>query len=234
MKFFHFRSEKGRSPDDWKIQREAMVEDQIVHRGIRDSRVLQALRRIERHRFVPGRCRREAYTDQPLSIGHGQTISQPYIVALMTELLRLRGGERILEIGTGSGYQTAVLAELGAWVYSLERCESLAEEAKARLAKLGYGMVRIEARDGYTGWVSEAPFDGILVTAAVEEIPSPWIDQLKIDGVLIVPRGPSEGVQQLMRMTKTGHGMEAEAVELVRFVPFIHPSTTASAIGKGG
>ncbi len=160
---------------DFKTMREKMVESQIKARGVKDPRVLSAMSKVERHRFVPEEFVTSAYSDQPLPIGEGQTISQPYIVALMTELLELKGEERVLEIGTGSGYQAAILAELVKEVYTIEIIESLATSAKKRLTELGYKNVNVKAGDGYLGWPEVAPFDAIIVTAAPDHIPNPLI-----------------------------------------------------------
>jgi len=195
-----------------------MVSSQIEARGVRDTRVLAAMRRVPRHRFVPESQRAHAYEDRPLPIGVGQTISQPYIVALMSELAALEPGDRVLEIGTGCGYQAAVLAEMGVEVFSIEIIESLAKQATATLRELGYGK-RIEIRhgDGYAGWPEHAPFDAILVTAAPPKIPEPLRQQLKRGGRLIIPVG--EQFQRLLRVTRTEDGFREESVIPVRFVP---------------
>ena len=196
----------------------AMVDDQIVARGVRDPRVLSALRKVPRHRFVPDARRDEAYEDTPLSIGHGQTISQPYIVAAMTELLNVSDGDKVLEIGTGSGYQAAVLAELGAKVYSIEIISSLAERADAILQDLGYGNVHVRVGDGFLGWPEHAPFDAIIVTAAPSEVPQPLIDQLAPGGRLVIPVGGDRQVLKLIQRAKTGE-LSRRTVFGVRFVP---------------
>jgi protein-L-isoaspartate(D-aspartate) O-methyltransferase len=205
------------APDDLARARERMVETQIADRGVRDARVLDALRRVERHRFVPEAARPFAYEDTPLSIGHRQTISQPYVVALMTELARVGPRERVLEVGTGSGYQAAVLALLAREVYSVEIVEPLAREARERLASLGYGNVTVRTGDGYRGWPEKAPFDAILLTAAAPEIPEPLLAQLAPGGRLVAPVG--ESVQQLVVVEKTPKGLERRTVTVVRFVP---------------
>ena len=210
-------SQAAKSPDAFARAREAMVADQIVARGVRGPVTLRALRKVPRHRFVPARYAGEAYGDHPLSIGHGQTISQPYIVAFMTEALGLEGGERVLEVGTGSGYQAAVLAEIAAEVYTIEIVEPLAREAEARLAVLGYQNVHARAGDGYAGWPDAAPFDGILVTAAAPRIPEPLKQQLKDGGRLVVPVG--EGVQELTVVTRRGDSFQEQRLIPVRFVP---------------
>lgn len=208
----------GEQPLDQK--REAMVKEQLELRDIRDPRVLQAMRKVKRHLFVPPSMVPFAYDDGPLPIGHEQTISQPYIVAYMTEALRLKPQDRVLEIGTGSGYQAAVLAELVTEVYSIEIIPELAAEAKARLAKLGYSNVQVKQGDGYQGWPEHQPFDAILVTAAPETIPPQLVEQLKNpDGRMIVPVGAVE--QELVLLRKTGGKIESEKLFAVRFVPMV-------------
>jgi protein-L-isoaspartate(D-aspartate) O-methyltransferase len=186
-----------------------------------DPRVLAAMARVPRHAFVPPDQRAAAYSDRPLSIGYGQTISQPYIVALMTDLLRLPAGGRALEIGTGSGYQAAVLAELGHRVHTIEIVPGLAEGAAARLAETGYEDVQVRQGDGYYGWPEAAPFDGIVVTAAAVQIPPPLLAQLKRGGRMVIPVGAAFMVQQLMLVEKLADGtVRTEAVLPVSFVPF--------------
>jgi protein-L-isoaspartate(D-aspartate) O-methyltransferase len=194
-----------------------MVAEQIEARGIRDPLTLAALRRVPRHLFVPPSVRAHAYGDHPLPIGHDQTISQPYIVAFMTEALSLKGGETVLEVGTGSGYQAAVLAEIVARVCTIEIVEPLAEEARERLKDLGFGNVEVRAGDGYLGWPERAPFDGILVTAAAPRIPEPLKQQLKDGGRLVIPVGDRD--QELIVLTRRGAGYEERRVLPVRFVP---------------
>lgn len=201
----------------WDAMRERMVNDQIVRRGVTNPDVLRAVRSVPRHAFVPEAHRAEAYDDHPLPIGEGQTISQPYIVALMTELLDPQPGDRVLEVGTGSGYQAAVLAELVTAVYSIEIVEPLAEESAARLTALGYDNVTVRAGDGYRGWPDEAPFDAVIVTAAPGHVPKPLTEQLKDGGVLVIPVGDKE--QSLLRITRTGNAFKRESVIPVRFVP---------------
>lgn len=201
--------------------REQMVEEQLVARGISDARVLAAMRAVPRHLFVDPALQPRAYEDAPLPIEAEQTISQPYMVALMTQLLEVRGGERILEIGTGSGYQAAILAELGAQVVTVERLEVLAQRARARLQGLGYGgRVDVHVGDGNDGWPAAAPFDGILLTAAVQQIPRPLVDQLRPGGRLILPLGDID-LQGLTRVRKVGDRLEADYLGECRFVKLI-------------
>jgi protein-L-isoaspartate(D-aspartate) O-methyltransferase len=211
------------SGPDFKSRRELMVETQIRARGISDKKVLAALGRVERHRFVPESYRNQAYQDHPLPIGAGQTISQPYIVALMTELLELKGNERVLEIGTGSGYQAAVLAEMGAEVYTIEIIPTLALSAGSLLREMGYNNIRVRTGDGYQGWPEAAPFDGIIVTAAPDHIPEPLLRQLKEGGRMVIPVGT--GFQELKKLRKYRGKVETTAVLPVRFVPLTGPST---------
>ena len=194
-----------------------MVREQIESRGVRDPLTLAAMRKVPRHRFVPEAVAGEAYGDRPLPIGYEQTISQPYIVAFMTEALGLRGGEKVLEVGTGSGYQAAVLAEIAREVYTIEIVAPLAERARADLARLGYPNVRVRAGDGYKGWPEAAPFDAIIVTAAAPRLPEPLLEQLKDGGRLVIPVGEAD--QQLMIVTRTGKTFIRENVLPVRFVP---------------
>ncbi len=208
---------RAAEPDPLAAERARMVASQIAARGVRDERVLSALRAVPRHLFVPEALRPVAYGDHPLPIGHGQTISQPYIVALMTELARVRPGARVLEVGTGSGYQAAVLSLLAAEVCSIEIVEPLAREAGERLARLGYRNVSVRAGDGYAGWPEKAPFDAILVTAAPPEIPGPLLAQLGPGGRLVAPVG--EGEQDLVLVERTAGGLVRRSVAPVRFVP---------------
>jgi protein-L-isoaspartate(D-aspartate) O-methyltransferase len=197
--------------------RELMVQQQIASRGVHDQRVLEAMRKVPRHLFVPLQWRPYAYMDSPLPIGYEQTISQPYIVGFMTEALKLKPGDRVLEIGTGSGYQTAVLADLVRKVYSIEIVKPLAIEAAERLRQLGYANVTVRAGDGYRGWAEAAPFDAIMVTAATGHVPQPLLDQLAPDGRLILPVG--NYFQSLMRIQRTSKGFKRENLLPVRFVP---------------
>lgn len=210
----------SQAEDVFTRRRLTMVQEQIEARGIRDPRVLAVLRKVPRHEFVPLSHRHLAYEDHPLPIGEGQTISQPYIVALMTELLELTPESKVLEIGTGSGYQAAVLAELTPHVFTIEILPSLAQRARTTLARLGYPHVRVRTGDGYQGWPEGIPFDAILVTAAPPEIPPPLIAQLKVGGRLVIPIG-SEGDQELLRIRKTPQGLQRDRIAPVRFVPLI-------------
>ncbi len=203
--------------DTFVGQRQRMVKTQIMARGVQDSLVLKAMTRVKRHRYVPENLQYAAYNDEPLPIGHGQTISQPYIVAYMTEALRLKGGEKVLEIGTGSGYQAAVLAEIAGDVYTIEIVEPLGKEAKAVLEEEGYQNIHCRVGDGYQGWPEAAPFDGIIVTAAPPSIPEPLIQQLKEGGRMIVPVGT--WFQDLILITKRKGKVEKERLIPVRFVP---------------
>lgn len=214
--------------DDYAAQRRAMVaavarmQAEIGGDSGRalDPRVLEAIGRVPRHRFVPQFVRPWAYDNKPLPIGHGQTISQPYIVALMTHLLQPARGHRVLEVGTGSGYQAAVLAELVAFVHTIEIVEPLGAEARERLATLGYRNVEVRIGDGYRGWPEHAPFDGILVTAGADHIPQPLVQQLKPGGRMVIPVGPADMVQELTVIEKKADGsLERRTVIPVRFVP---------------
>jgi protein-L-isoaspartate(D-aspartate) O-methyltransferase len=205
-------------PADFVAERARMVKEQIVMRGVVLDRVVAAMRKVPREEFVPAEFRDESYKDGPLPIGHGQTISQPYIVAVMTEKLRLQPKERVLEIGTGSGYQAAILAELGAEVYSIEIIESLAQTAESTLRRLGYKNVHIKTGDGYKGWPEEAPFDACIVTCAPNHVPQPLIDQLKEGGRMLIPVG-EKFAQQLYLLEKKNGRTEQSAILPVRFVP---------------
>ena len=194
-----------------------MVEEQIARRGVRDARVLAAMAAVPRHLFVPEALRDRAYEDGPLPIGEGQTISQPYIVAFMTEAIRPGPADRVLEIGTGSGYQTAVLASLVAQVFTIEIRRDLGDAARRTVEGLGFRNVRFRIGDGSSGWPEEAPFDAVLVTAAPDVVPQPLVDQLRPGGRLLIPIGTAD--QQLLRVTRTAAGTEREALLPVRFVP---------------
>ena len=197
--------------------RERMVAQQIAARDVTDARTLAALRKVPRHLFVPPSLAGKAYDDAPLPIGHGQTISQPYVVGFMTQALGLQGGEKVLEVGTGSGYQAAVLAEIAAKVYTIEIVEPLAREARERLAQLGYHNVEVRAGDGYLGWPEAAPFDGIIVTAAAPRVPEPLREQLAHGGRLVIPVG--DEYQEILVVTRRGEGFDERRVLPVRFVP---------------
>ncbi|MCC6048342.1 MAG: protein-L-isoaspartate(D-aspartate) O-methyltransferase [Thermodesulfobacterium sp.] len=197
-----------------------MVETQITARGINDERVLKAMLKVPRHLFVDEALRDQAYGDFPLPIGEGQTISQPYIVALMTEALELKGNERVLEIGTGSGYQTAILAELALWVYTIERFPTLLERAKKVLKELGYKNISFKLDDGTLGWKEAAPFDAIIVTAASPDIPPPLVEQLAEGGRIVIPIG-DEFSQTLIKGVKKGGKLHTKALEPVRFVKLV-------------
>jgi len=206
--------------DSYKKDREEMVRTQIERRGIRDPMTLSALRKVKRHLFVPDYLKDRAYEDRPLPIGYGQTISQPYIVAFMTDIIQPNSEFKVLEIGSGSGYQAAVLAEIVAEVYTIEIVPELGEKVFKRFKKLGYENVKSMIRDGYHGWPEKGPFDAIIVTAAAEFIPPPLIKQLKDGGKMIIPVGSPFMVQKLMLIEKKGDKTTTKNMMLVRFVPF--------------
>ena len=218
-----------RAGDPEAVAREEMVRAQIASRGVRDERVLAAMRTIPRHLFVPPDQKGGAYSDQPLPIGSGQTISQPYIVAFMTEQLALKGGEKVLEIGTGSGYQAAVLAALTGKVYSIEIRKELADEARERLARLGVKNAEVRVGDGYRGWPEQAPFDAIMVTAAPERVPPPLLEQLAVGGRMVIPVGGC--YQELKVIDRTAEGFKERSVLPVRFVPFVREADSAPGAG---
>lgn len=207
--------------DRFESARLRMVRNQIQERGISNARVLEAMKKVPRHHFVPKEYQEEAYNDYPLPIGYGQTISQPYIVAYMTNVVKPDSKMKALEIGTGSGYQAAVLAEIVDQVYTIEIVPELARESAERLNKLGYDNIQCRFGDGYKGWPENAPFDIILVTAAAEKIPQPLIDQLAEDGKLVIPVGKPSSVQELQLVTKRKGKIETKHLTLVRFVPFM-------------
>jgi len=215
-------SEAQTAEDPTMNDRLDMVREQIRARGVSDPLVLKAMRKVPRHEFVPPEHHRMAYADTPLPIGMEQTISQPYIVAYMTELAGLKGGERVLEVGTGSGYQAAVLAEIAKEVYSIEILCPLEQKAGATLKRLGYRNVTTRCGDGYQGWAEHAPFDVVVVTAAADHIPEPLIRQLRVGGRLVMPVGGSY-LQEMMRLTKTASGVHKETLIPVRFVPLTGP-----------
>ena len=214
--------------DPTAARRQAMVREQIQARGVTDARVLEAMRAVPRHLFVPQELARAAYDDSPLPIGEGQTISQPYIVALMTELLETGPEQRVLEIGTGSGYQAAVLSGLVREVYSIEIKEPLYRRATDTLRRLGYANVRTRLADGYFGWPGEPPFDGIVVTAAVDHVPPPLLAQLKDGGHLVLPLGNPYSVQSLVVVTREGGGYQVRHVLGVLFVPLTGKALSSS------
>jgi len=221
-------SDGGGSPADptRQAERDKMVYRQIVARGVKDQAVLKAMRKVPRHEFLLNPNAALAYGDGPLPIGHGQTISQPYLVAFMTEALRLRGDEKVLEVGTGSGYQTAVLAEIAHDVFTIEIVKPLADRAEATLKALGYKNVTVRAGDGYRGWPEAAPFDAILVAAAPWQLPQPLLDQLAVGGRMILPVGKKFD-QSLMLIRRTDKGYERTTLLPVAFVPM-----TGEAEGK--
>ncbi|MFA5118171.1 MAG: protein-L-isoaspartate(D-aspartate) O-methyltransferase [Candidatus Omnitrophota bacterium] len=205
---------------DYTALRKRMVEEQIVARGVNNKRVIDAFRKVERHRFIPVDKRASAYADFPISIGEGQTISQPYIVAVMTQSLDLSGAEKVLEIGTGSGYQTAILAELAKEVFTIERLQKLSSHAASTLAEMGYKNIHFLAGDGTLGWQEEAPFDRIIITAASPQIPLPLTEQLIESGKLVLPLGP-QGSQMLTLVKKENHKLESTYICGCIFVPLI-------------
>jgi protein-L-isoaspartate(D-aspartate) O-methyltransferase len=205
---------------NYEKERLRMVEEQIAWRGVKDERVLAAMRKVKRHEFLPEAIRAMSYEDSALPLGEGQTMSQPYMVGLMTELLELKGTERVLEIGTGSGYQAAILAELCEKVYTVERLKLLADRARMNLDQLGYRSVAIKVYDGTYGWKEMAPFDAILVTAGSPDIPAPLIDQLKDGGRIVIPVGDRFG-QTLIKVVKTPQGLVKERSIPCVFVPLI-------------
>jgi protein-L-isoaspartate(D-aspartate) O-methyltransferase len=207
--------------EKYSSQRKKMVARQIVARGVRNPAVIEAMKTVPRHCFVPEDQRHRAYRDGPLPIGHGQTISQPYVVAIMSEMLKVKPGQRVLEVGTGSGYQAAVLAAMGIEVFTIEIVAPLGEKATQTLKDLGYDTVHTRIGDGYEGWPRQAPFDGIIVTAAPSRIPQPLKEQLAENGRMVIPVGPAHGIQQLCLLRKINGEMEQETIFDVRFVPMV-------------
>ncbi len=205
---------------DFPKARLKMVEDQITGRGIQDPRVIAAVKKVPRHLFVEEALQGQAYSDHPLPIGEKQTISQPYMVALMTESLQLTGREKVLEVGTGSGYQTAILAELAAMVFSIERIRALAIRARKLILELGYSNVEINFSDGTSGWPEESPFDAIIVTAGAPDIPQPLVDQLAMGGRLVIPVGDAYA-QDLIQIAKTEDGIKTKDLGGCRFVKLV-------------
>lgn len=206
-------------PDRFEVARKKMVEDQIAARGIRNGDVLRAMEMVPRHLFVPAEYQSDAYNDYPLPIGYNQTISQPYIVALMTEAVRPDRNKKVLEIGTGSGYQAAIIAQIVKEVYTIEIVPELAKESAQRLKKLGYSNIICRHGDGFNGWKEQAPFDIIIVTAAPESIPGPLIEQLAEGGRLIIPVGKQSGIQELRLLTRKNGKTESKRITFVKFVP---------------
>lgn len=213
--------QKVEAQNEYRLKREQMVETQIRNRGITNSDILDAFLQVERHRFVPEEMIELAYIDSPLPIGEGQTISQPYVVAFMTKQLQIKPSQKILEIGTGSGYQAAILAELGAEVYSIEIIESLAQNAKKVLNEIGYDNIHLKTSDGYLGWEEYAPYDAIIVTCAPSQIPEPLIEQLTDGGKMIIPVGEQVSVQELILLEKNKGKIKQRSILPVRFVPMI-------------
>jgi protein-L-isoaspartate(D-aspartate) O-methyltransferase len=209
--------------DQYAQARRVMVQHDLMGRDITDPQVLAAMGQVPRHLFVPPALEHQAYADNPLPIGHGVTISQPYIVALMTQAAAVKPGQQVLEVGTGSGYQAAVLATLTDKVYSIELIPELAQSARQRLTRLGFGQVQVKSGDGYLGWPEYAPFDAIIVTAAAPEVPPVLKDQLKDGGRLVIPVGPTFGPQYLLRLTRHGNTFQQERLIPVAFVPLVKP-----------
>lgn len=210
--------------EDYAGKRENMVVNQLIRRGVKDAKTLEAMKNVPRHEFVRTDDLKRAYNDRPLPIGYGQTISQPYIVAYMTEILNIQGGEKVLEIGTGSGYQAAILAYVGASVYSVEIIPELYMQAKERVKKLGLSNIRLLASDGYYGWAENGPYDRIIVTAAAGHIPLPLVNQLKPGGKMIIPVGQAWAVQSLVLVEKKADGrVTTRNLLAVRFVPLVRP-----------
>ena len=219
LKTYVEENETSEQFDKYAKLREDMIKNQLKNRDINDDKVLEVMNNIERHKFVPPYLIDQAYNDNPLPIGYGQTISQPYIVALMTQSLGLKENNKVLEIGTGSGYQAAVLAEIVKEVYTIEIVKELSNSAENRLNNLGYKNVRVKNADGYFGWEEQAPFDAIIITAAANHIPPPLLKQLKDKGKLIIPLGSTLSFQTLTIVTKKGDELETEFITGVRFVP---------------
>lgn len=212
--------------DKMEKQRQAMVEQQLRRRGITDEHVLRAFQQVPREAFIPASMQRHAYADRPLPIGHGQTISQPYVVALMLDLLRIGADNRVLEVGAGCGYAAALLAEMSSEVYAIERLQPLAAATRERLNELGYGRIELRHGNGYAGWPEAAPFDGILVSAGAERIPGALTEQLAAGGQLVIPVGRYHDSQRLLRLTKGEDGrITTEDFNYVSFVPLVDDAT---------
>lgn len=227
--FFGYSNMMRRGEDDFEVARAAMVETQLKRRNISDQRVLEVMGKVHRHLFVSDSQQDEAYSDHPLPIAEGQTISQPYVVALMTESLKLEGNERVLEIGTGSGYQAAVLAKLCEEVYTIEIKEGLAKSAEERLERLGYSNVHVMWADGYFGWEEHAPFDAIIITCAVNHVPHNLIQQLGDGGRLILPLGSTAYYQTLTIVERQDEELIVTYITSVRFVPMIGEALKAGS-----
>ena len=219
--FLGTKASSTEETDRFNVLREQMVRKQIVARGVKDSKVIEAMKKVPRHLFVPEEFRDQAYEDYPLPIGEGQTISQPYIVAYMTEALELKPADRVLEIGTGSGYQAAILAEIVRDVYTIEIIPGLGNRARQTLEEMGYNNIWVKVGDGYKGWPDKAPFDAVIVTCAPEEIPEALIEQLKDGGRMIIPVGKENSVQSLVKGLKKGGKIEVIDKLPVRFVPMV-------------
>lgn len=216
-----FPSKTTMDDKDYLQQRKKMVTEQIIARDIRDKRVIQVMEKVPRHLFIPEEYRSEAYEDRPIPIGFSQTISQPYIVALMTEALNIKKGDKVLEIGTGSGYQAAILEELGAKTFTIEIIPELAEFAEENLKRTGYPSVKVKIGDGYQGWKEFAPFDAITVTCAPENVPKPLIDQVTEGGRIVIPVGEKNQVQELYLLKKMKGELICQSLAPVRFVPMV-------------
>ena len=223
--FLLFVPMENMNAQDYQEEREEMVQSQLRARGVKDGKVLEAMRTVPRHLFVPERVASLAYSDRPLAIGHEQTISQPFIVAFMTKALDFKAGDKVLEIGSGSGYQAAVLAEMGAEVWTMEIVPELAEMAESNLKEAGYENVHVKCGNGYKGWPEEAPFDAVIITAAPESIPEALVEQLREGGTMVLPVGPVNSVQTLKKVKKKDGKLKQETLIPVRFVPMVRPSS---------
>ncbi|MFW5890551.1 MAG: protein-L-isoaspartate(D-aspartate) O-methyltransferase [Marinilabiliaceae bacterium] len=223
--FLFFVPMENMNAQDYQEEREEMVQSQVRARGVKDGKVLEAMRTVPRHLFVPEKMASLAYSDRPLAIGHEQTISQPFIVAFMTEALDFDTGDKVLEIGSGSGYQAAVLAEMGAEVWTIEIVPELAEMAENNLKEAGYENVHVKRGDGYKGWPEEAPFDAVIITAAPESIPDALVEQLREGGNMVLPVGAVNSVQTLKKVKKKDGKLNQETLIPVRFVPMVRPSS---------
>jgi len=222
--YFSITTPTSQSEDFFMTQRQKMVDEQIIRRGVDDESVIKAMRKVERHLFVPQHERLMAYGDHPLPIGFDQTISQPYIVAYMTQMARLTPEDKVLEIGTGSGYQAAILAEIVKEVYTIEIVKGLAETAEQRLKDMGYKNIFVKLGDGYEGWPEHAPYDAIIVTAAPDEVPQKLVEQLSVGGRMVVPLGSV--FQELYLITKTKEGIIKKSLIPVRFVPMVEDNSS--------